>query len=443
MGKLMQRLYCGEINTSHINKQVIVYGWVNCIRNLGKLIFIDLRDHYGVIQLCCNPEYKYVFCQAIKLKNEFCIKVIGIVRDKLQKYKNKVIDNVEILVINLDIISKSDVLPININNVIDDEKRLKFRYLDLRNKKMTSNIKIRSRVFYIINKFMTKNNFLYIDTPILANMSYNGAQDYIVSSKINNQRYSLPQSPQIFKQLLMISGFDKYYQIAKCFRDEDSRSDRQPEFTQLDIEVSFIDIDELMNIVEYLIKYLWYKILDIHLDKFIKISYHEAICRFGSDKPDLRSNIELINLTKLFTSTNINYNKIYNFNVNSVFAVSIDNVSISSKNINKYIKYINSHNVKMSFWIVINDKLNLEGSATKIFEYKFLLKILDFFKNVNYGSTVFFVIDDFYKAASTLGKLRLKIITDYNLNCVKWSPLWITDFPLFKIKNNIFSSMHH
>ncbi|MCV2499908.1 MAG: aspartate--tRNA ligase [Candidatus Lightella neohaematopini] len=442
----MQRLYCGRVNISHINKQVMIYGWVSCIRNLGKLIFIDLRDHYGIIQLCCIPKYKYVFNQVMKLKNEFCIKVIGIVQNKLKNQKKEIINNVEILVIDLDIINQSSTLPININNIVSEEKRLKFRYLDLRSKKMTNNIKIRSKVFYIVNTFMTRNNFLYIDTPILANPSYDGAQDYVVSSKTNNNyRYYLPQSPQIFKQLLMISGFDKYYQIAKCFRDEDSRSDRQPEFTQLDIEVSFIHTNELMKIIERLIRYLWYKILDVKLDKFIRISYNDAICRFGSDKPDLRSNIELANLTKLFTSANNNYNEIYNFNLNSIIAISINNINISNEDIDKYIKYINSHNIKMSFWIKINvkfNKLNLEGSAIKIFDYKFILKILDFLKNINYG-TIFFVIDDFYKATNTLGKLRLKINSDYNLNHVKWAPLWITDFPLFKIKNNILSSMHH
>ncbi|MCV2526205.1 MAG: aspartate--tRNA ligase [Candidatus Lightella neohaematopini] len=442
----MQRLYCGMVNISHINKQVIIYGWVNCIRNLGKLIFIDLRDHYGVIQLCCIPKYKYVFNQVMKLKNEFCIKVIGIVQNKLKNQKKEIINNVEILVIDLDIINQSSVLPININNIVNEEKRLKFRYLDLRSKRMTNNIKIRSKVFYIINRFMTKNNFLYIDTPILANPSYDGAQDYVVYSKINsNYRYYLPQSPQIFKQLLMISGFDKYYQIAKCFRDEDSRSDRQPEFTQLDIEVSFINTNTLMKIIERLIKYLWHKILDVKLGKFIKISYNDAICRFGSDKPDLRSNIELVNLTKLFVNTNNNYNEIYNFNLNSIIAISINNINISNEDISKYIKYIDLYNIKMSFWIRINtkfNKLNLEGSAIKVFDYKFILKILDFFKNINYG-TIFFVIDDFYKATNTLGKLRLKINSDYNLNHIKWAPLWITDFPLFKTKNNILSSMHH
>ncbi|MCV2502392.1 MAG: aspartate--tRNA ligase [Candidatus Lightella neohaematopini] len=442
----MQRLYCGRVNISHINKQVMIYGWVDCIRNLGKLIFIDLRDHYGVIQLCCIPKYKYVFDQVMKLKNEFCIKVIGIVQNKLKNQKKEIINNVEILVIDLDIINQSSILPININNITNEEKRLKFRYLDLRSKKMTNNIKVRSKVFYIINTFMTKNNFLYIDTPILASPSYEGAQDYIVSSKINNNyRYCLPQSPQIFKQLLMISGFDKYYQIAKCFRDEDSRSDRQPEFTQLDIEVSFINTNELMKIIERLIRYLWHKILDVKLNKFTKISYNDAICRFGSDKPDLRSNIELVNLTKLFTSTNNSYNEIYNFNLNSIIAININNINISDEDVNKYIKYIDLCNVKMSFWIKINvkfNKLNLEGSAIKIFDYKFILKILDFFKNINYG-TIFFVIDNFYKATNTLGKLRLKISSDYNLNHVKWAPLWITDFPLFKIKNNVLSSMHH
>ncbi|MCV2525228.1 MAG: aspartate--tRNA ligase [Candidatus Lightella neohaematopini] len=442
----MQRLYCGMVNISHINKQVIIYGWVNCIRNLGKLIFIDLRDHYGVIQLCCIPKYKYVFNQVMKLKNEFCIKVTGIVQNKLKNQKKEIINNVEILVIDLDIINQSSVLPININNTVNEEKRLKFRYLDLRSKRMTNNIKIRSKVFYIINRFMTKNNFLYIDTPILASPSYDGAQDYVVYSKINNNyRYYLPQSPQIFKQLLMISGFDKYYQIAKCFRDEDSRSDRQPEFTQLDIEVSFINTNILMKIIERLIKYLWYKILDVKLGKFIKISYNDAICRFGSDKPDLRSNIELVNLTKLFINTNNNYNEIYNFSLNSIIAISINNINISDEDISKYIEYIDLYNIKMSFWIRINtkfNKLNLEGSAIKIFDYKFILKILDFLKNIDYG-TIFFVIDDFYKATNTLGKLRLKINSDYNLNHIKWAPLWITDFPLFKTKNNILSSMHH
>ncbi|MCV2525551.1 MAG: aspartate--tRNA ligase, partial [Candidatus Lightella neohaematopini] len=442
----MQRLHCGEVNISHINKQVIIYGWVNCIRNLGKLIFIDLRDYSGIIQLCFIPKYKFVFSQAIKLKNEFCIKIIGLVKNKFKKKEKMVTDNVEILVINLNIINKSKILPININNITNEEKRLKFRYLDLRSRKMTSNIITRSKVFYIVNTFMTKNNFSYIDTPILTNPSYNGAQDYIVSSKINNQRYSLPQSPQIFKQLLMISGFNKYYQIAKCFRDEDSRSDRQPEFTQLDIETSFINTNELMKITERLIKYLWYKILDIKLDKFIKISYNDAICRFGTDKPDLRNNIELVNLTKLFTNVNKSYSEIYNFNINSIVAINIDNTHINNEDINKYIEYINCHKIKISFWIKFSiklNKLNLEGSALKIFDYKFLIKILDFLKKPNYYGTIFFVIDNFYKAVSVLGKLRLIISSDYNLNYVKWAPLWVTDFPLFKVKNNVLSSMHH
>ncbi|MFI4853266.1 MAG: aspartate--tRNA ligase [Candidatus Makana argininalis] len=449
----MRTLYCGDVNLSNIGQKVTLCGWVNKFRNLGSIIFIDLRDIEGMIQIIFDNKIIKIFNLAQNLRNEYCIQITGIVRKRPDKNKNNIIqkNNIEVLATELNIINKSKSCPIDFNKNNSEDQRMKFRYLDLRSSNMTYRIKTRSKISHLIRNFMNSEKFLDIETPILTKSTNEGSRDYIVPSRIHkNKFYALPQSPQLFKQILMLSGFDKYYQIVKCFRDEDLRSDRQPEFTQIDIEVSFMKISQLHLIIEKLIKNLWKNIYGINIGNFKKITYKESINKFGSDKPDLRNPMRLINITKLFKKKNIN--PFYNFNKNKNLIVSTlkipGGIYLSRKKINNYYNKIKLFKINNFIWIKIkNIDIGLNGiqvSINHIFDINIMKKIISITKSKN-NDIILIISGNLINVNNALGYLRTKIGFDLNItNINSWKPVWIVDFPMFyKRKNKKIKSFHH
>ncbi|MEC8925384.1 MAG: aspartate--tRNA ligase, partial [Pseudomonadota bacterium] len=292
----MRTHYCGQVTAELAEQEVTLCGWVNKRRDLGGLIFIDLRDREGLVQVVFDPDENALFEQANRLRQEFCVQIRGKVnrRPDSQVNANMKTGEVEILAKELTILSRSEPLPIDFNSQVSEEARLRYRYLDLRRPQMNENLQFRAKVASAVRRFLDDNGFLDIETPMLTRATPEGARDYLVPSRTHKGRFfALPQSPQLFKQLLMMSGFDRYYQIVKCFRDEDLRADRQPEFTQIDIETSFMSAEQVMEVTETMTRQLFQQLLDIDLGKFPTMTWHEAMRRFGSDKPDLRNPLEL------------------------------------------------------------------------------------------------------------------------------------------------------
>lgn len=449
----MRNEYCGKINKLHIGKEIKLCGWVDCFRNLGKLIFINIRDKEGIIQVFFKSNNIKIFKIASKLRNEFCVQIKGIVysRPSKQINKNIITGEIEVLATSLNIINKSNILPIDINIKNKEEQSLKFRYLNLRKDIMIKRFKIRNKILNFVNYFMKKENFINIETPILSKLTSEGARSYLIPSRLyKNKFYALPQSPQLFKQLLMISGFDRYYQIVKCFRDEDLRSDRQPEFTQIDSEISFADEKKVKNIIERLIRSLWYEIKNINLGHFKQITYKEAIRRFGSDKPDLRNKLELIDIDNLIKKTKFRvFNNINNYKDYRIIVLHVPGgIKIKKKQINKYLEYIKTYGIKILPWIKINKcslkNINIERSTPKFLEKKIIKKIILKIGALN-KDILFFGADKNEIISNAFGALRIKIGLDLKITNTKiYIPIWINDFPMFKKnKNGKLISMHH
>lgn len=449
----MRTLYCGKINLSHVGKEVKLCGWVNRRRDLGSLIFIELRDREGIVQVLFLPEKKNVFKKALNIKQEFCLKLKGIVRNRPYNQVNNDMQtgNIEVYATKLKILNYSEKLPIDINQNNTEEQRLKFRYLDLRSTIMSYRIKERARICSFIRRFLESEGFIDIETPMLSHPTMEGARDYLVPSRIHKDKfYALPQSPQLFKQILMISGFDKYYQIVKCFRDEDLRSDRQPEFTQIDVEMSFINAEKLRQIMENFIRSLWYEFYRIDIGVFKTLTYAESLRRFGSDKPDLRNPIEIVDIKSLVY--NIEFKFFSDFSKNIETRISAMRVpggaKLSSNNINKYTQYIKLFGAKYLQWIkVYNIEKGIEGikSPLKNFiEHKVIENILNHIRAIN-GDIIFVVANRTDVVNNSLSALRLKLGIDLKLKKKNhWAPLWIIDFPMFKQnENGKLAPMHH
>ena len=298
----MRTLYCGEVNESHIGQEISLTGWVNRRRDLGAVIFLDLRDREGLVQVVYDPDLPEVLEKANTLRNEFCVQVKGKVRARPEGQVNKDMATgaIEVLGLELTILNKSAPLPLDFNQENSEENRLKYRYLDLRRVEMTERLKFRAKVTSAVRQSLENQGFLDIETPILTAATPEGARDYLVPSRTHKGKFfALPQSPQLFKQLLMMSGMDRYYQIVKCFRDEDLRADRQPEFTQIDIETSFMSAEQVMSVAETMIRELFVKLMDVDLGDFPRMTYAEAMKRFGSDKPDLRNPLEIVDVADI------------------------------------------------------------------------------------------------------------------------------------------------
>ncbi|WP_422667237.1 aspartate--tRNA ligase [Buchnera aphidicola] len=450
----MRSQYCGDIRITHLKKIVKLSGWVHKIRNLGKFIFIDIRDWTGIVQIIFESNNSVLFKKAVVLRHEFCIQIIGIVQERLPKNNNIKLKtgNIEILVHKLKIFNKSNPIPISyINENKDLDINLKYRYLYLRRSEILKNIQTRSAITHLIRNIMQKNKFLDIETPILTKSTPEGARDYLVPSRnYPGKFYALPQSPQLFKQLLMISGIDRYYQIVKCFRDEDLRSDRQPEFTQIDIEISFINSIKIRKFIEKLIISIWLKIINVKLNKFPILSYEESMNDYGTDKPDLRNPIKIIDISNIF----IEKKHILFFEINNkdntriaLLCISQGNY-LSRKKIDYYTSYIKQYGVKKLFYIKIKKiELGCQGidtSIKKILNDNILIKIINKTKAKN-GDILFFIADKIEIVNKAMSTLRLKLGEDLKITeMLTWKPVWIINFPLFmKEKEGNLSSMHH
>ncbi len=449
----MRTQYCGHLNKSLVGQTVELCGWVNRRRDLGGLIFVDMRDREGIVQVVVDPDMKDVFEVANQLRNEFCIKFTGEVRARPESQINKdmITGEVEVLATGLEIINRSDALPLDFNQTNTEEQRLKFRYLDLRRPEMSNRIKLRAKASSFVRRFLDSNDFLDIETPVLTKATPEGARDYLVPSRVHKGSfYALPQSPQLFKQLLMMSGFDRYYQIVKCFRDEDLRADRQPEFTQIDIETSFMSADQVRDVTETMIREMWQELLNVDLGEFPVMPFSEAIRRFGSDKPDLRNPLELVDVADLVKDVEF---KVFSGPANdekgrvAVLCVP-GGAKLSRKQIDEYGKYVGIYGAKGLAWMKVNDKeAGLEGIQSPVAKFlsEEIINSLLERTGAESGDIILFGADKAHTVAEAMGALRLKVGIDLEItDTSEWKPLWVVDFPMFEEDDEgNLHAMHH
>ncbi|GIU31490.1 aspartate--tRNA ligase [Shewanella colwelliana] len=450
----MRSHYCGDVNRSHVGEEVTLVGWVNRSRDLGGVVFLDLRDREGIIQVVYDPDLPEVFDIASTLRGEFCVQVTGLVRARPDSQINDQMrtGEVEVLGKALTILNASSPLPINMdkNQHNTEEQRLKYRYLDLRRPEMADRIIFRSKVTSAVRRFLDGNGFLDIETPILTKATPEGARDYLVPSRTyKGQFFALPQSPQLFKQLLMVSGFDRYYQIVKCFRDEDLRADRQPEFTQIDIETSFMTSQQVMGKTEEMVRGLFKELLNVDLGEFPKMTFEEAMRRFGSDKPDLRNPLELIDVADLVKNVDF---KVFQEPANDVEGrVAVicvpGGASLSRKQLDEYGKYVNIYGAKGLAWMKVNElEKGLEGIQSPVLKFlseEVVNGILTRTSAAN-GDLILFGADKANVVAEAMGALRLKVGEDFDLLQGDWKPLWVVDFPMFeRTSDGGLHAMHH
>ncbi|AIY65254.1 aspartate--tRNA ligase [Pseudoalteromonas piratica] len=449
----MRSIYCGQVNKSNVEQTVELCGWINKRRDLGGLIFIDLRDREGVVQVVFDPEVEGLMDTANQLRNEFCVKVTGIVRARPESQINKdmATGEVEILGKGLEIINRSEPLPLDFNQQNSEEMRLKYRYLDLRRVEMSERIKLRAKASSFVRRFLDDNGFLDIETPVLTKATPEGARDYLVPSRVHNGSfYALPQSPQLFKQLLMMSGFDRYYQIVKCFRDEDLRADRQPEFTQIDLETSFMSSDEVRAMTEKLIHDMWKELLNVDLGTFPTMSYADAMRRFGSDKPDLRNPMELVDVADLVKDVEF---KVFSGPANDekgrVAVLTVPGgAALSRKQLDDYTKFIGIYGAKGLAWMKVNDRdAGVEGVQSPIAKFltEDVINQLLERTNAQTGDIILFGADKRNVVNEAMGALRLKIGLDLEITDLdKWAPLWVVDFPMFEEDDEgTLHAVHH
>ncbi|MBU2925726.1 aspartate--tRNA ligase [Colwellia sp. 4_MG-2023] len=452
----MRSLYCGEVNESHIGQEVTLCGWVNRRRDLGAVIFLDLRDREGLVQVVYDPDLPEVLATANTLRNEFCVQLKGKVRARPEGQVNKDMKTgaIEVLGLELTILNKSAPLPLDSNQTNSEEQRLKYRYLDLRRVEMTERLRFRAKVTSKVRSSLENLGFLDIETPILTAATPEGARDYLVPSRTHKGKFfALPQSPQLFKQLLMMSGMERYYQIVKCFRDEDLRADRQPEFTQIDIETSFMSSDQVMEVTETMIRELFKEMLDVDLGDFPRMPFSEAMARYGSDKPDLRNPLELVDVDDLVKDVEF---KVFSGPANdengrvAVICVPGGAAKFSRKGIDDLTKFVGIYGAKGMPWMKVNDidaalSTGVEGLQSPIL--KFLsadaAKALLERTKAATGDIIFFGADTYSVVSESLGALRLKIGEDLDLLEGEWKPLWVVDFPMFEEIDGRMHALHH
>lgn len=450
----MRSQYCGDVNKSHVGQEVTLVGWVNRSRDLGGVIFLDLRDREGIVQVVYDPDLPEVFDVASSLRSEFCVQIKGVVcaRPDSQINDQMRTGEIEILGKGLTILNSSAPLPINMdkNQHNTEEQRLKYRYLDLRRPEMAERIIFRAKVTSAVRRFLDGNGFLDIETPILTKATPEGARDYLVPSRTyKGQFFALPQSPQLFKQLLMMSGFDRYYQIVKCFRDEDLRADRQPEFTQIDIETSFMSSAQVMDKTEEMMRGLFKELLDVDLGEFPKMTFAEAMRRFGSDKPDLRNPLELIDVADLLTDVDF---KVFQGPATdpegrvAVLCVP-GGAKLSRKQLDQYAKYVTIYGAKGLAWMKVNElDKGLEGIQSPVLKFlnEDVVKALLERTKAESGDLILFGADKANIVAEAMGALRIKAGEDFDLLKGDWKPLWVVDFPMFEpTSDGGLHAMHH
>ncbi|MDL2193589.1 aspartate--tRNA ligase [Shewanella algae] len=449
----MRSHYCGDVNKSHVGQEVTLVGWVNRSRDLGGVVFLDLRDREGLIQVVYDPDLPEVFDVASTLRSEFCVQVKGVVRARPDSQVNAHMrtGEIEVLGKELTIINAADPLPLSMDNFQNnsEEQRLKYRYLDLRRPEMAQRLIFRAKVTSAVRRFMDSNGFLDIETPILTKATPEGARDYLVPSRTyKGQFFALPQSPQLFKQLLMMSGFDRYYQIVKCFRDEDLRADRQPEFTQIDIETSFMSSEKVMQKTEEMVRGLFLELLNVDLGEFPTMTYAEAMRRFGSDKPDLRNPLELVDVADLVKDVEF---AVFNGPANDVEGrVAVIRVpggaELSRKQIDDYTKYVGIYGARGLAWMKVNDlAAGMEGIQSPVLKFlnEDIVKALLERTGAQSGDIILFGADKANVVAEAMGALRLKLGEDFNLLQGEWAPLWVVDFPMFEKADGRLYAVHH
>ena len=444
---------CTEVSNANIGQKVTVMGWVQKRRNLGSLIFVDLRDRSGILLIVFGEESVGAdgFEKAGSLRSEFVIAVEGVVQKRSAAVnENLKTGDIEIIATSLRILSESKTPPFQIeeNSKTNEETRLKYRYLDLRRPDIQKNLMLRSKVMRVMRDFMAEEGFLEIETPILCKSTPEGARDYLVPSRIHHGHfYALPQSPQIFKQLLMASGYDRYFQIARCFRDEDLRADRQPEFTQADMELSFVDVDDVIDVNERLLKHLWKEVLDIDIEiPFPRMPWQEAMDRYGSDKPDTRFGMELVDVTEtvkgcgfgVFTGAIENGGTVRGLNVEGQGAMP-------RKKIDKLVEFAKGCGAKGLAYLCVNEDGSYKSSFAKIMTEEELAELVAKM-NGKPGDLLLFAADKNKIVWNVLGAIRLQLGAELGLiDENKYNFLWVTEFPLFEWSDeeNRYLAMHH
>ena len=449
----MRTEYCGQLRQSHVGQQVTLCGWVNRRRDLGSLIFIDMRDREGIVQVFFDPDTAEALKLASELRNEFCIKVTGTVRARDAKNVNAdmATGEIEVLASDLVIINRSESLPLDSNHVNTEEARLKYRYLDLRRPEMANRLKTRAKITSFVRRFMDDHGFLDIETPMLTKATPEGARDYLVPSRVHKGKfYALPQSPQLFKQLLMMSGFDRYYQIVKCFRDEDLRADRQPEFTQIDVETSFMTAPQVREVMEALVHQLWLDVKGVDLGAFPIMTFAEAERRFGSDKPDLRNPMELVDIADLVKTVEFAvFSGPANDAKGRVAALRVPGgAALTRKQIDEYGKFVQIYGAKGLAYMKVNERAKgLEGINSPVAKFlnAEIVEAILARTAAQDGDMIFFGADNKKVVADALGALRLKLGKDLSITDeAKWAPLWVIDFPMFEDDGEGgLTAMHH
>ncbi|MCF7970887.1 MAG: aspartate--tRNA ligase [Methylococcaceae bacterium] len=447
---------CGELNKENLGEAVELCGWVHRRRDHGGVIFIDLRDRAGLVQVVFNPEAAETFAIAESVRSEYVLRVEGIVRDRLEGTinSNMATGEIEILVSHVEVLNESETPPFPIESDIEvnEEMRLRYRYIDLRKTSMLEKMKVRRDVTRHLRNFLDGQDFFEMETPILTKATPEGARDYIVPSRTHpNNFFALPQSPQLYKQLLMMAGMDRYYQVVRCFRDEDLRADRQPEFTQLDIETSFMNEDEIMTIMEEMVRQLFKDVLDVRLDdKFLRMTHEEAMSRYGSDKPDLRIPLELVDIAEEMKGVDF---KVFSGPANDpkgrVAALRIPNgADLSRKDIDVYTKYVSIYGARGLAYIKVNDRYaGIEGLQSPIVKFapaEVWEAVLEK-TGAQTGDLIFFGADKTNIVNEALGALRVKVGLDLNLLDGDWRPLWVVDFPMFEWDEKAlrWNAIHH
>ncbi|MDO8437771.1 MAG: aspartate--tRNA ligase [Nitrosomonadaceae bacterium] len=451
----MRTNYCGFIDTQYLDQTVTLYGWVHRRRDHGGVIFIDLRDREGLVQVVCDPDNATTFQSAEKIRNEFVLKISGRVRHRPEGTVNPhlVSGEVEVLVQSIEILNASLTPPF----LMDDEHlseavRLEHRYLDLRRPQMQANLRLRYKVAMAVRVFLDQHGFIDIETPMLTKSTPEGARDYLVPSRVNAKHFfALPQSPQLFKQLLMVAGFDRYYQITKCFRDEDLRADRQPEFTQIDIETSFLGENEIMALMEEMIRGLFSSVMKIELpDLFPRLTHAEAMLRYGSDKPDLRVPLELTELTDVMQAVEFKvFREAAQKPGGRVAALCVPGGGgLSRKEIDDYTSFVAIYGAKGLAYIKVNAlEKGLEGLQSPILKFlpEAAVKIILERTGAKDGDLIFFGADKAKVVNEALGALRAKVGHERGLSEPGWKPVWVVDFPMFEWdeEENRWQALHH
>ena len=450
----MRTHYCGATKDVAVGETVTICGWVDRRRDHGGVIFLDMRDREGIVQVVFDPDTQEYFDLADRVRSEYVLQITGRVRHRAAETINPAMatGHIEILGKELVILNEAapPPFPLDAHQSVGEDVRLRYRFMDLRRDAMQRNLISRSRITSTIRTYLDSQGFLDIETPVLTRATPEGARDYLVPSRTNASKFfALPQSPQLFKQLLMVSGFDRYYQIARCFRDEDLRADRQPEFTQIDIELSFTDESEVMNLTEGMVKQLFDQHLDVDLGEFPRMTWHEAMERFGSDKPDLRIDLELVSVDDLMADVEF---KVFSGPANDangrVAGLRVPGgAKISRKEIDDLTKYVSNYGARGLAWIKVNDKASgVEGLQSPILKFMPEETVAALVERLQLedGDIVFFGADRRQIVNDSLGALRLKVAEMMDIVGDGWAPLWVIDFPMFEATTDgNLTALHH